>query len=165
MNLFSSWVLSLLCLVSSTWAQSPPPSPAKKPIDAVSLAKISMKGDIKPGASVTAVVQFKIEPGYHVQANPTSEPNLIPAVLKLDPAAGLVWSPPTYPAAKEEKVAGLDKPLKVYDGSFEILVPIQIAADAKLPISIAGVLSYQACKGAVCYAPKRLKLEIPVAGK
>jgi Disulphide bond corrector protein DsbC len=163
MKFIYSLALVPLVLVQALTAQSP--APVKKPGDAVTLAKASIKGEVKPGAKVTAVVQFKIDAGYHVQANPTSEPNFIPVVLKLDPAAGLVWSPPTYPASKEEKVDGLDKPLKVYDGSFEILVPIQINADAKLPVVITGVLSYQACKGAVCYAPKKLKLEIPVAAK
>lgn len=147
-------------------AQAPAtPPPAKKPGEAVTLGTISIKGEAKPGTEVTAVIQFKIEDGWHVQANPASEPTFIPAVLKLDPAPGLVWSPPVYPAAKEEKVAGLAKPLKVYENSFEITVPLRIGQDAKLPARLTGVLSYQACKGLTCFPPKRLKVELPVGIK
>ncbi|MBM3846916.1 MAG: hypothetical protein FJ405_11615 [Verrucomicrobia bacterium] len=158
------FALIALCLSAASacvWSQSQPVAP-KKPGDAVTLGTISIKGEVKPGNSVTAVVQFKIDPGFHVQANPTSEPNFIPAVLRLEPAADVQWSPPTYPPAKEEKVQGLEKPLKVYEKTFEILVPVKIGAKASLPVRIPAVLSYQACKGPVCYAPRKLKLEIPI---
>ena len=83
-------------------------------------------------------------------------------MFKLEPAAGVIASPIRYPAGKEEPVAGLPKPLKVYDGTFEILIPLKIKPDAKLPIAMAGLLTYQACKGSTCYPPRKLKVEIPL---
>ena len=151
-----------LVLASLVSAQTPAPATPKKPGEAVSLKAIVIKGSAKPGSDITAVLQFKIEEGYHVQANPASEPSYIPAVLTLTPAQGVLALPAKYPAGKEEKQAGLDKPLLVYDGSFEIMVPMKLDADAKLPLTVSGVLSYQACKGAVCYPPRRLKVAVDI---
>ena len=135
-------------------------TPAKKPGEAVVLSAVSFKGEVKPGASVTAVVQFAVDKGFHVQANPASDDTYVAAALKLDPAVGVVAMPAKYPAGKEETVVGLDKPLKVYEGTFEVLIPLKLAADATLPISINGVLTYQACKGATCFPPRKLKVEL-----
>jgi hypothetical protein len=74
-------------------------------------------------------------------------------------------SPAKYPAGKEEKVAGLPKPMKVYEDTFEVLVPIKIAAGTSLPVSLPAVLTYQACKGSTCFAPRKLKLAISVGTK
>lgn len=164
MKLTSFLAIALLTLAGpgALWAQVTPTTPTKKPGEAVTLKAVTFKGDVKPGVEVTAVVQFEIEAGYHVQANPASEPAYIPAVFKLEPAAGVIASPIRYPAGKEEPVAGLPKPLKVYDGTFEILIPLKIKPDAKLPIAIPGLLTYQACKGSTCYPPRKLKVEIPL---
>lgn len=169
MNRFSSLLVALAVFVIPSLSLLAQPAsltpPAKKPGEAVTLKKVSLKGDVKPGAQLTAVVQFEIEGGHHVQANPPSEPVYIPAVLKLEPTTGVVASPVKYPAGKEEPIPGLPKPLKVYDGTFELLIPLKIAADAKLPITIPGVLTYQACRGATCYPPRKLKVEISLGGK
>ncbi|MBI1841279.1 MAG: protein-disulfide reductase DsbD N-terminal domain-containing protein [Verrucomicrobia bacterium] len=158
-------ILALLPLLAWTLSAQPaPPSPAapKKPGEAVSLKAVVIKGIAKPGSEITAVLQFKVDEGYHVQANPPSEPTYIPAVLTLNPAQGVLALPAKYPAGKEEKLAGLEKPLLVYDGTFEITVPMRLAADAKLPLTISGVLGYQACRGAVCYPPRKLKLSADI---
>lgn len=155
---FSVWVLVGLLALEVAQAQ-------KKPGEAVTVKAVTIKGVVKPGAEVTAVVQFQIEEGFKVQANVPSEPNFIPSVLKLDPAPGLVVSPPKYPLGKEEKVEGLPKPMRVYHGTFEVLLPIRVTPDAQLPAQIAGMLTYQACKGATCFAPRKLKVLIPVAAK
>ncbi len=156
MKNLSLWVLTLCTMTLMAGAQAP----AKKPGEAVSLKGVSFKGEIKPGAAITAVLQFQIQDGFHVQANPASEDTYVPAVLKLDPAVGVVSSPAKYPAGKEEKVTGLDKPLKVYEKTFEILVPMKLDTTASLPLSLTGTLSYQACKGSTCFPPRRLKVDL-----
>lgn len=158
MATFSAWILVGLLTMGAA------PAP-KKPGEVVSVKAVTLKGTLKPGAEVTAVVQFQIEEGFKVQANVPSEPNFIPSVLKLDPVPGLVVSPPKYPTGKEEKVEGLPKPMRVYHDTFEVLLPIRITPEAQLPAQIPGVLTYQACKGATCFAPRKLKVLIPLAAK
>lgn len=156
MKFLSAWVLGLSVMTLCVCGQTP----AKKPGEAVTVSAVSFKGDLKPGAEVTAVVQFAIDKGFHVQANPASEDTYVAATLKLDPAVGVLALPAKYPAGKEETIVGLDKPLKVYEGTFEVLVPLKLASSATLPLTINGVLTYQACKGATCFPPRKLKVEL-----
>ena len=65
-----------------------------------------------------------------------------------------------YPEGKSEKVQGLAKPLSVYAEDFRINVLLTLDARARIPLTIPAVLSYQACQGATCYPPKRLKFDI-----
>lgn len=136
--------------------------PQKKPGEAASIEKVEVQGDVKAGGNVVAVVRVKLEKNWHVQSNKPSEPNFIPTVLTLAPTPGVKVTTIKYPEGKSEKVQGLAKPLSVYDGDFQISVLLALDARAKLPLTIPAMLNYQACQGASCYPPKRLKVEIPL---
>ena len=137
----------------------------KKPGEAASLDKVEIQGDAKAGGNVVAVVHVKLEKNWHVQSNKPSEPNYIPTVLMLAPTPGVTVTTIKYPEGKSEKVAGLAKPLSVYAEDFRINVLLTLDARARIPLTIPAVLTYQACQGASCYPPKRLKLEIAVGGE
>lgn len=136
-------------------------APAQKPAtEYVKLEKTEISGEAVAGARVTATLRFKIEPGFHTQSSKPSEDYFIPTALKFDTVAGIKVGEIKYPAGKEEKVDGLDKPLSVFDKEFALTVPLAISAQAKLPATLTGTLTYQACKGAVCFPPKKLKIEV-----
>ena len=132
----------------------------KKPGEAASLDKVEIQGDAKAGGNVVAVVHVKLEKNWHVQSNKPSEPNYIPTVLMLAPTPGVTVTTIKYPEGKSEKVQGLAKPLSVYAEDFRINVLLTLDARARIPLTIPAVLSYQACQGATCYPPKRLKFDI-----
>ena len=149
------WLLSFLIFTGSlatVLAQ-------KKNVDYVTLSKTELAGEVSAGAKVTVKLHFKIEKGYHTQSNKPSEEYFIPTVLKLDHVAGIKAGEVKYPDGKTEKVSGLDKPLSVYDEVFVVSVPLAISAQAQLPVTVTGTLNYQACQGATCYPPKKLKFE------
>ena len=151
--------ISLAALIPSTaFAQ-------KKPGEAVKVHEVQIKGAAAPGSEVTAVIAFEIDSGYHTHSNKPSEKNFIPTVLTVQPAPGVKAGEAVYPKGKSEKVEGLDKPLSLYQGQFTISVPLKLDASAKLPLTVPATLRYQACQGALCYPPKSLKLDIPVAAK
>jgi len=137
----------------------------KKPGEAASIGKVDIQGDAKPGGSVVALVQVKLEKAWHVQSNKPSEPNFIPTVLALAPTPGVKVTTVKYPEGKAEKVQGLAKPLSVYDGDFQISALLTLDAKARLPLTIPATLSYQACQGATCYPPKKVKFDITVGGE
>src|SRR5437667_12064374 len=137
----------------------------KKPGEAASIEKVEIQGDAKPGGNIVAVVHVKLEKNWHVQSNKPSDPNYIPTVLMLSPRPGVKPKTIKYPQGTSEKVQGLAKPLSVYDGDFQISVPLTLDGNAKLPLTIPATLSYQACQGASCYPPKKLKLEIVVGAE
>ena len=140
-------------------------SAAKPPGEAATITSIELKGEARPGSVVKAVIKVKLEKAYHVHSHKPSEENFIATVLTLEPSAGIKAGDIAYPKGKSLKVDGLDIPLSVYEDEFEITVTLGVSAQAKLPAVIPATLRYQACQGAQCYAPQRLKLEIKLPGK
>src|SRR6185503_20695487 len=126
-NLFV--LLALLTLSVSAVAQ-------KKPGEAASIGKVEIQGDVKPGGNVVAIVHVKLDKAWHVQSNKPSEPNFIPTVLTLLPTPGVKVTAIKYPEGKSEKVQGLEKPLSVYEGDFQISASLTLDAKARLPLTI-----------------------------
>lgn len=155
-NLFV--LLALVSLPIAALAQ-------KKPGEAASLGKVEIQGEAKAGGSVVAIVQVKLEKAWHVQSNKPSEPNYIPTEITLAPTPGVKVKSIKYPEGKAEQVQGQSKPLSVYDGDFQISASLSLDAKAKLPLTIPATLSYQACQGATCYPPKKLKFDIAIGGE
>ena len=150
---------TLLCLAASFLIPFAV-SAQKKLGEAATIQAVEIKGDAIPGSRVTAVVKVKLEKGYHVHSNKPSQPEFIPTVITLESAPGVKAGTIVYPEGKTERVVGLPKPLSVYEEHFEISVPLGLSAAAKLPLTVRGALGYQACQGAVCYAPQKLKFDI-----
>ncbi len=157
-------IFTLIALLGLPWVGAAAEA-QKKPGEAASIGKVEIQGDAKPGGNVVAVVHVKLEKNWHVQSNKPSDPNYIPTVLTLSPPPGVKPKTIKYPQGTSEKVQGLAKPLSVYDGDFQISVPLTLDGNAKLPLTIPATLSYQACQGASCYPPKKLKLEIVVGAE
>ena len=151
-------LLTLLTLSISALAQ-------KKPGEAASIGKVEIQGDPKPGGSVVAAVQVKLEKAWHVQSNKPSEPYFIPTVQTLASTPGVKVTTLKYPEGKAEKVQGLSKPLSVYDGDFQISASLTLDSKVKLPLTVPATLSYQACQGATCYPPKKLRFDVTVGGE
>ena len=132
----------------------------KKQGEAATVKSAEIKGDLMPGAEVTAVIDVVLDKEYHTHSNKPSEPQFIPTVLTVTPTAGVKVGAIKYPEGKSLRVKGLSKPLSVYEKQFQLSVPLTISADANLPVTVPATLGYQACQGAVCFPPKKLKLEI-----
>ena len=133
--------------------------------EAASIQGIQIQGDAKPGSKVALLITVKIEKGYHVHAHKPSQPVFIRTDLALSPTTGIKAGPIAYPKGKEEKVENIDKPLLIYAEQFELSVPVTLESTAVLPVTIPATLSYQACQGAVCYPPKKLKFEISIPAR
>ena len=151
-------LLSVALLPGTLFAQ-------KKLGEAASIQGVEIKGDAIPGSRVSAVVTVKLDKGYHVHSNKPSQPEFIPTVLSVSSAPGIKAGTIAYPEGKSEKVEGLPKPLSVYEDHFAISLPLGLSGTAKLPATIPAVLSYQACRGAQCYAPQKLKFDITLPGQ
>ena len=117
---------------------------------------------IAPGASTHIAIQVVVKPGYHVQANPVENPNLIPIVLALEATEGISVGQALYPAAKRLRLPGDSQDLVVYDGTFAISVPVQVASGAQVDTTktLKGTLHYQACDERHCLFPVTLPVAI-----
>src|SRR5512143_2810004 len=60
----------------------------------------------KPGTTAQIKFQVTVKPGYHIQANPVENPNLIPVTLQLDATDAAFAEEPVYPRAKRMRLPG-----------------------------------------------------------
>jgi DsbC/DsbD-like thiol-disulfide interchange protein len=118
---------------------------------------------IAPGGRAQAHFSVTIAPGFHVQANPASQPNLIPLHLELRAQPPLRLGVPAYPHGKRHRLQGSDLDFSVYDGTIEVGVPLQAAKDAApLETTIEGSLRYQACNDRLCLGPQDVPVRLAV---
>jgi thiol:disulfide interchange protein DsbD len=139
--------------------ESDPPS-----IRSVDVVKVQpQETALAPGASGEAVVLVQIANGYHVNANPPSQPYLKATELELQPAEGISVDFITYPDPLIRKFSFSETPLKVYEGDTNLKV--RLKADKKAAPgkhNLSAKLRVQACDDKVCYAPGALDLIVPV---
>lgn len=115
------------------------------------------------GKSGDAVVTGTVGIGFHIQANPTSQPNLVPTTLTIEPAENFELGEITYPEGKTYRLQNSDHDLKTYEGSFEIKVSLKAKDRAKLgKAEVKGKLRFQACNDKICFFPSSVPVTIPI---
>ena len=123
------------------------------PAEAVSVSSAPVK--IKAAETSEIAVKIKIEPPFHVNANPPSEENLIPTSVEFEPKNGLTFGKPIYPQGETKKFGFSEKPLSVYEGEVMIKLPVKATANAqKGAQTLNGKLKFQPCDEKVCYRPQ-----------
>lgn len=134
-------LLPILLLTALAFGQDTPPKVELK------LGKASAK----PGATLKAIVKITFSPGLHGYANPPSEEGLIP--VKITPGSKeTVLSKIEYPDGIEMRVAGAEKPVRVYEGVTEIPVTIKLPAKGK-DATLKILVEYQQCTEQNCFRP------------
>lgn len=167
-------LLILFCLILSACAANETPrgnsstqtaniekASQPKPAEAVQFS--IGKTQIKAGGAGEAVIKLKIQPPFHVNANPPSEENLIPTSIEFESKNGLTFEKSVYPAGKEKKFQFSEKMLSVYEGEIEIKLPVKTDAKvAKGEQSVTGKLRFQPCDDEVCYRPQTVDVVLPI---
>lgn len=100
------------------------------------------------------VVTLRVDHGFHVNANPASQPYLIPTTLSFIDAAPLKI---TYPPSNPFKPAFSDEPLDVYEGTVVIAAFFPRGALEKAS-SLHATVTVQACTDRICLPPADLSI-------
>ncbi|MDQ4123350.1 MAG: protein-disulfide reductase DsbD N-terminal domain-containing protein [Acidobacteriota bacterium] len=146
---------------SSNQTASAPQASPLNPAEAVQFSAPKMQ--IKAGDSGEAILKLKIQPPFHINANPPSENYLIPTTVEFESNNGLTFEKPSYPAGESKKFEFSEKPLAVYEGEIEIKLPVKVEAKvSKGEQNVNGKLRFQACDEAVCYRPQTVDVVIPI---
>jgi thiol:disulfide interchange protein DsbD len=133
--------------------------------DGLIAARIFLPGpvEIRPGGSEPCHIEVRVRPGFHVQANPVLDPNLIPITLTLQAQRGVQAGAAIYPRARHFRLTGASDDLVVYDGRFFIEARIHVAEDAAPSlVHLRGSLRYQACDDRICLPPRTVPVLVPV---
>jgi hypothetical protein len=132
----------------------------------VSLAPVEVT-TVTRGKPGTVQLQFRVQPGYHINSNLPRAEFLIPTTLKLTAPTDIVIGKVVYPPGEDMSFAfAPDEKLSVYTGDFGLRVIVRpLVSVVAGKYAIRGQLKYQACDNAACYPPKQLPVsfEIQVA--
>jgi hypothetical protein len=120
---------------------------------------------IELGAKQEAQARFAVSvvDGYHVQANPASDKDLIPTALVLRGGDGVSVGKVVYPPGKPFRIQGSTIDYATYEGTFEIVVGLATAPGAQPgDRTLSGSLTYQACNHNSCQPPAETAVTLPV---
>ena len=116
-----------------------------------------------PGERLSLYVDVAPKPKMHVYA--PDQTDYIPIELKVEPASSFKPQAIQYPAAEQFFFAPLKETQRVYSKPFRITLPITLAQNAALPLTIKGTVRYQACDDAICYLPQTIGVTWKVGAK
>ena len=116
---------------------------------------------VHAGTSPRAVVQVRLQQGFHVNSNEPLEQYLIPTSLEFVPLSGVNVSGLSYPEPIHLVTGGSETPLAVFENEFSIGVAVDLdPALANGEHVLLGQLNYQACDDKVCYRPDKLPVQV-----
>jgi DsbC/DsbD-like thiol-disulfide interchange protein len=126
---------------------------------------------VAPGGRATVSLTLTLKPGFHINANKPDSDMQIPTEVEFAPpakTAGVTLGKPVFPAPKAMKFSYSEKPLKVYEHSLTVTVPVTVGKTApggKVPLK--GTVRYQGCNETACFPPASLDFSgvVTVAGK
>jgi DsbC/DsbD-like thiol-disulfide interchange protein len=148
--------LALAVLTVNAAAQDsayPPAASVLQPKAYVSLQPVPA------GHSFEVAVVAKISPGFHINAHVPSEGYLIPTKITADLPPGVLLVEATYPRGVMRAFRFSKTPLRVYEGSFTVLMKMRAAGTAPLgPQKIGLTVGYQACNQDACLPPTKLSV-------
>ena len=109
------------------------------------------------GHAFQVAVVAKISPGFHINAHQPSEDYLIPTKVTADLPPGLFLVETTYPRGVMRAFRFSKTPLRVYEGSFTVLMKLRANGAAPIgPQKINLTVGYQACNQDACLPPTKL---------
>ena len=109
------------------------------------------------GHAFQVAVVAKISPGFHINAHQPSEDYLIPTKVTAELPPGLFAVETNYPRGVMRAFRFSKTPLRVYEGSFTVLMKLRTNGSAPLgPQKINLTVGYQACNQDACLPPTKV---------
>ncbi len=109
------------------------------------------------GRAFEIAVVAKVSPGFHINAHVPSEDYLIPTKITADLPPGVFLVETTYPRGVMRAFRFSKTPLRVYEGSFTVLMKLRTNGSAPIgPQKIALTVGYQACNQDACLPPTKI---------
>ena len=118
----------------------------------------------KPGQNTPVEFTIHIQPGYHINSNRPSTPELIPTQLGFSPPMDLIVAKVQYPAGQLTSFPfSPEEKLSVYSGDIKIKAVLMAQRNAGSGnYTVHGELKYQACDNNSCYPPKKVPVQFDV---
>ena len=121
-------------------------------------AKVKEKVD----AVFNVELQLKIAAGWHINANPAGQDNLIPTTVAMDANATVEIVDIAYPKGRTTRFAFSNEPLSIYEENLTIALRLKqkrnVVSRKNAPITLK--LTYQPCNDTECLFPETLDISL-----
>jgi DsbC/DsbD-like thiol-disulfide interchange protein len=144
-------------------AQFTPIDPSRIDTKHLTITTSTSAATVAPGERLSLYVDISPKPKMHVYA--PDQTDYIPIELKVEPASSFKAQTMQYPAAEQFFFAPLKETQRVYSKPFRLTLPITLAQNVAMPLTIKGTVRYQACDDAICYLPQTIGVSWKVAVK
>jgi len=156
---YSNKFLHLLCL----FVLLPIGLFAQVEFDILSIKTFSSLRDVPSGGSVKVAIQLDIDPEYHINSNRPLDPAYIATEVRFEPIEGVSFGKIFFPESDLKSFGFSDDELAIFEGKINIFSDATLKNDFPLgPLTIQGVVSYQACNDENCFMPQDNHFEISV---
>ena len=110
----------------------------------------------------SVMLQLNIAEGWHINANPAGQDNLIPTTIAVDADIPLELANVAYPTGRSTRFAFSSESLNVYEGNLEIPLKLRLKSERKKSTQIVLKLTYQPCNEMECLLPQTLDIPLEV---
>jgi thiol:disulfide interchange protein DsbD len=114
-----------------------------------------------PGCTVSVLLPFEIEKGWHINADRVTDDFMVPSILEVEPPAGTKVERIVYPPAEMVKLKISEKPLATWKGRIEIRVDLS-GLPPSGALDLKGKLTCQACNDTLCLPPQDVEISAAV---
>ena len=137
----------------------------EKGVDAATPSLVTASATIKAETDEIFEVELQLEiaAGWHINANPAGQDNLIPTTLEVDTDMSVDIVDIAYPKGKSVRFEFSDASLSVYEDSLTIPLKLKQKSNATGSSKVTLKLTYQLCNDTECLFPETLEipLELP----
>ena len=137
----------------------------EKGVDAATPSLVTASTTIKADSDEIFEVELQLEiaAGWHINANPAGQDNLIPTTLAVDVDMPVEIVDIAYPKGKSMRFEFSDESLNVYEDSLTIPIKLKQKSNATGSSKVTLKLTYQPCNDTECLFPETLEipLELP----
>ena len=147
--------LFVVALAELARGQAILPDPAKsKTPQYITVETSASAPTAAPGSRVTLFVDVTPNSGIHVYAPGADD--YLPIALTLKPPAGISAGSTAYP--KSERILFAQEMVPVFRKPFRLTKEVTLASSVKpgAPLTITGIVDYQACDDVICFNPAAL---------
>ncbi len=109
---------------------------------------------------LNVMLQLDIAAGWHVNANPAGQDNLIPTTVTVNADASFEILDVAYPKGKSAHFEFSDESVNVYEGKLTIPLKLKQKSNRKKNARVTLKLSYQPCSETECLLPQTLDIPL-----
>lgn len=108
------------------------------------------------------MLQLNIAEGWHMNANPAGQDNLIPTTITVDADTSVEIVDVAYPKGRTAHFEFSNESLSVYEGNLSIPLKLRLKSDRIKSAQVVLKLTYQPCNEMECLLPQTLEIPLEV---